>query len=223
MQFQALNPGRHLARCSYNLTDGELVSKLPEDRFPSAGFVNGIKLHQEGCSSSLSFFGPQSIIPIRCIELRTAAEHTSRGTGNEVLLEGDGTMKTETSTKTGTILVIDDEEAVTGVIQAVLSKEGYQVHLAHNGAEGLKLAGQVKPDLIIMDITMPGMDGYEATKQLKHDPSLAEIPIIFLTGKSAGEDGGKAFAAGGVSFVRKPFSSQQLRDLVALAMESLRE
>jgi CheY-like chemotaxis protein len=110
---------------------------------------------------------------------------------------------------------------VTGVIQAVLSREGYRVHLAHDGAEGVKLASQVQPDLIIMDITMPGMDGYEATERLKQDPKLADVPIIFLTGKSASEDGGRAFAKGGVSYVRKPFTSQQLRDLVALAMQSL--
>jgi CheY-like chemotaxis protein len=130
-------------------------------------------------------------------------------------------MGLETSSKTGIILVIDDEEAVTGVIQAVLSREGYRVHLAHDGAEGVKLASQVQPDLIIMDITMPGMDGYEATERLKQDPKLADVPIIFLTGKSASEDGGRAFAKGGVSYVRKPFTSQQLRDLVALAMQSL--
>ena len=127
------------------------------------------------------------------------------------------------SQRVGTILVVDDEEAVTGVIQTILSKDGYQVHLAHDGAEGIKVAGQVKPDLIIMDITMPGMDGYEATERLKQDPSLANVPIIFLTGKSASEDGGKAFATGGVSFVLKPFTSQQLRDLVALAMQSVGE
>ncbi len=132
-------------------------------------------------------------------------------------------MGLETSSKAGTILVVDDEEAVTGVIQAVLSREGYRVHLAHDGAEGVKLASQVQPDLIIMDITMPGMDGYEATERLKQDPKLADVPIIFLTGKSASEDGGKAFAKGGVSYVRKPFTGQQLRDLVALAMQSLGE
>ncbi|MFQ6008353.1 MAG: response regulator [Candidatus Zixiibacteriota bacterium] len=132
-------------------------------------------------------------------------------------------MDLKTSSKTGTILVVDDEEAVRGVLEAVLSKEGHQVHLAQDGAEGVKLASQVQPDLIIMDITMPGMDGYEATERLKQDPKLADVPVIFLTGKSAGEDGGKAFAKGGVSYVRKPFTGQQLRDLVALAMQSLSE
>ena len=132
-------------------------------------------------------------------------------------------MSPETSSGAGTILVIDDETAVTGSIQAILSSEGYQVHLAHDGREGVDRASRVSPDLIIMDITMPEMDGYQAAEQLKQDPNLKDVPIIFLTGKSASEDDGMAFAKGGVSFVRKPFSPKQLRDLVALAMQSLRE
>ncbi|MFH1373409.1 MAG: response regulator [bacterium] len=132
-------------------------------------------------------------------------------------------MSPEASSGAGTILVIDDETAVTGSIQAVLSNQGYQVHLAHDGKEGVDLASRVSPDLIIMDITMPEMDGYQAAEQLKQDPNLKDVPIIFLTGKSASEDDGMAFAKGGASFVRKPFSPKQLRDLVALAMQSLRE
>ena len=132
-------------------------------------------------------------------------------------------MTRDVSSKTGTILVVDDETAVTGSIEAVLSKEGYQVHLAHDGTEGVELASQVDPDLIIMDITMPGMDGYEAAERLKRIPALKDVPIIFLTGKSASEDDGMAFAKGAASFVRKPFSGKQLRDLVALAMQSLGE
>jgi len=132
-------------------------------------------------------------------------------------------MTPDTSSKTGTILVIDDEPAVTGSIQAVLTKEGYQVYLAHDGLEGVRLASKVNPDLIIMDIGMPGMDGYRAAEQLKQTPEVKDVPIIFLTGKSASEDAGMAFAKGGVSFVCKPFSGKQLRDLITLAMQSLSE
>ena len=132
-------------------------------------------------------------------------------------------MSAEASSKKGTILVVDDEAAITGSIDAILSKEGYQIHLAHDGEEGVSLASQVNPDLIILDITMPGMDGYEVAERLKQAPALTDVPIIFLTGKTASEDDGKAFAKGGASFVRKPFSGKQLRDLVELAMQSLRE
>ncbi len=132
-------------------------------------------------------------------------------------------MNPNTSTKTGTILVIDDETAVTGAIKAILSKDGYQVYTAHTGTEGITLASEVKPSLIILDITMPDLDGYEVAEQIHQNPATKETPIIFLTGKSASEDGGKAFAKGGVSFVCKPFTGKQLRDLVTLAMQSLEE
>jgi len=122
----------------------------------------------------------------------------------------------------GTILVADDEASVTGLLKAVLSKEGHAVHTASTGIEAIKVAGETKPDLIIMDITIPEMDGYEATEQIKRDPRFKSTPVIFLTGKSAQEDGGKAFARGGLTFVQKPFSNQQIVDLVNLTMESLK-
>jgi CheY-like chemotaxis protein len=122
----------------------------------------------------------------------------------------------------GKVMVIDDDSAITGLIEAVLNRDGYQVFIANSGGEGIAMAREVKPNLILMDITMPDMDGYEATKQLKADPTLMSIPVIFLTGKSASEDGGRAFATGGLTYMRKPFSNQQLRDLVMLAMQSIR-
>lgn len=130
-------------------------------------------------------------------------------------------MSADKSAGSGNVLVVDDDEAITGVIDAVLNREGYSVHIAHNGIDGLRMADEIRPDLILMDISMPDMDGYQTTDQLKLNPSLKDIPIIFLSGKSASEDGGRSFAKGGISYVRKPFTGQQLRDLVSLAMESL--
>lgn len=119
------------------------------------------------------------------------------------------------------ILVIDDDDTITGLVNTVLTKEGYNVHIANDGISGVKKAEELKPDIILMDITMPGLDGYEATEKIKQNPIIREIPVIFLTGKSASEDGGKAFAKGGATFMRKPFTNQQLKDLVNLAMESI--
>ena len=118
----------------------------------------------------------------------------------------------------GTILVVDDETAITGVITAVLGKNGYQVFCAHDGADGVRLAAECKPDLIIMDITMPTMSGYEATSQIKNNPELKNVPVIFLSGKSAAEDGGEAFRKGGATYLQKPFNSSQLKDLVTLTL-----
>jgi CheY-like chemotaxis protein len=132
-------------------------------------------------------------------------------------------MAPQTTSMAGTVLVIDDEAAVTGSIQAILKPEGYEVHVADGGQKGIALAEQIHPDLIILDIKMPDLDGYQTAERLKQIPVLKAVPIIFLTGKTASEDGGMAFARGGASFVRKPFSSRQLRDLVALAMQSISE
>jgi CheY-like chemotaxis protein len=124
----------------------------------------------------------------------------------------------ENGTAAGKVLVVDDDLAISGLVQLVLSRDGYQVYVAGNGQEGIAMAREVQPNLVLMDITMPDMDGYEATRQMKADKGLQNIPVIFLTGKSASEDGGRAFATGGLTYMRKPFSNQQLRDLVMLAI-----
>ena len=131
-------------------------------------------------------------------------------------------MNLDENSENRLILVIDDDDTITGLIKTVLTKEGYQVQIANDGINGVKMAENLKPDIILMDITMPGLDGYEATEKIKQNPAIREIPVIFLTGKSASEDGGKAFAKGGATFMRKPFATQQLKDLVRLAMESVR-
>ncbi len=130
-------------------------------------------------------------------------------------------MTIQTSKKAITILVIDDEDAITGLMMAILTKEGYTVNIAGNGVDGVASASQCKPDIIFMDITMPDMDGYQATSQIKQNPALRDVPIIFLSGKSASEDGGRSFATGGTTYMRKPFTSQQLRDMVALTLMSI--
>lgn len=118
------------------------------------------------------------------------------------------------------ILVVDDEESVGDLLKTVFAKDGHAVYVARTGVEAVTMAKEIKPDLILMDITMPSMDGYEATSQIKANPELAETPVIFLTGKSAQEDGGKSFARGGLTYARKPFSARQIRDLVNLTLES---
>jgi len=128
----------------------------------------------------------------------------------------------ENEPKGGKVLVVDDDQMITDLIQTVLGREGYDVLVANSGQDGIKTAREKAPSLILMDITMPDIDGYEATKQLKADPRLQGIPVIFLTGRSASEDGGRAFATGGLTYMRKPFTNQQLKDLVALAMQSIK-
>lgn len=130
-------------------------------------------------------------------------------------------MHTDEKMRAGKILVIDDDLTITDLIQSVLSKEGYFVYTANSGEEGIKLALEKMPHLIFMDIMMPGLDGYETTEKIKNNPQLKEVPVVFLTGRSASEDGGRAFAKGGASFIRKPFKNQQLKDLVRLILSSV--
>ncbi len=105
-----------------------------------------------------------------------------------------------------TVLVIDDTPANLAVISGVL-KDSYRTKVATSGERGLALAqGADKPDLILLDVMMPGLDGYEVCRQLKADPQTADIPIIFLTAKTEAEDEALGLRLGAVDFIRKPFS-----------------
>ncbi len=123
--------------------------------------------------------------------------------------------------KPATILVVDDEEVIVDLLMNILQREGYQVHCVRSGRQAVEIAMKVRPDLIIMDILMPDLDGYGATELIKRNSSLKDVPVIFLTGRSAEEDGGKAFATGATTFMRKPFKKQQITDLVNLTFMSL--
>ena len=104
------------------------------------------------------------------------------------------------------ILIVDDTPLNIGVISGAL-KDSYKTKVATNGEKALALAsGEEKPDLILLDIMMPGMDGYEVCSRLKTDPATSEIPVIFLTGQTSAEDETRGFEVGGVDYVHKPFS-----------------
>jgi CheY-like chemotaxis protein len=102
-----------------------------------------------------------------------------------------------------TILVVDDAPANIDVVKAVLSKK-YFVQAAINGKMALKIAEKKKPDLILLDIMMPEMDGYEVCRQLKIRPDTADIPVIFLTGQNNMMDEAKGLMLGAVDFLLKP-------------------
>jgi phosphoserine phosphatase RsbU/P len=104
------------------------------------------------------------------------------------------------------ILIVDDTPLNIGVISGAL-KDSYKTKVATNGEKALALASaEEKPDLILLDIMMPGMDGYEVCSRLKADPATAEIPVIFLTGQTSAEDETRGFEVGAVDYVHKPFS-----------------
>jgi sigma-B regulation protein RsbU (phosphoserine phosphatase) len=104
------------------------------------------------------------------------------------------------------ILIVDDTPINVGVISGAL-KDTYKTKVATNGEKALAIAsGDDKPDLILLDVMMPGMDGYEVCRRLKADPSTQNIPVIFLTGQTGTEDETKGFEVGAVDYVHKPFS-----------------
>ena len=108
------------------------------------------------------------------------------------------------------ILVVEDQEDNRQILRDLLGSAGIGIIEAHDGVAALKLAASEKPDLILMDIQLPEMDGYEATRRIKADPALKHIPIIVVTSYALSGDEGKARAAGCDDYVTKPFSPRQL-------------
>jgi len=105
------------------------------------------------------------------------------------------------------VLIVDDTPTNIGVISGVL-KDSFRTKVATNGEKALVIAsGAEKPDLILLDVMMPGMDGYEVCRRLKANPATAEIPVIFLTARTEAEDEEKGFAVGAVDYIHKPFSA----------------
>ena len=129
--------------------------------------------------------------------------------------------KVEKKTKTGNILVIDDEAEITEIIETFLKDAGYQVLVENSSVMGIERAKSFKPDLILLDIMMPFMDGYEVCEELKKNKETENIPVIFLTGKDARSDEGKSFKAGGDMFIKKPFNCERLLEIVRIVLLSI--
>ena len=117
------------------------------------------------------------------------------------------------------ILVVEDTEDNRQILRDLLSAAGYDMIEAHDGAEGVAKASEHRPDLILMDIQMPVMDGYEATRRIKADPALQAIPVIAVTSYALSGDEQKARAAGCDGYIAKPFSPRQI---LAMARNFLR-
>jgi len=112
------------------------------------------------------------------------------------------------------ILVVEDTEDNRQILRDLLSMAGYDMVEAHDGAEGVAKAAEHKPDLILMDIQMPVIDGYEATRRIKVDPDLNPIPIVAVSLFAMKGDEEKARAAGCDHYVTKPYSPMQLLRLI---------
>jgi len=125
------------------------------------------------------------------------------------------------SYKHATVLIIDDEPEITEIVDVFLSNAGYTVVAENTALDGIKTAKKIRPAVILLDIMMPGMDGYEVCNELKADAVTADIPVIFLTGKDSRDDSGRSFQVGGDLFVKKPFSCERLLEIVKIVLMSV--
>ncbi len=108
------------------------------------------------------------------------------------------------------ILIIEDQDDNRRILRDLLTAAGYELIEAETGEDGVALAESQRPDLILMDIQLPGLDGYEATRRIKANPALRPIPIIAVTSYALSGDDDKAREAGCDAYVTKPFSPRAL-------------
>jgi len=114
-----------------------------------------------------------------------------------------------------TILVIEDNEINIRLVRSVLQPENYQIIEADNAENGIQLARDHHPDLILMDIQLPGMDGLQATRHILGEKNLKHIPIIALTGYAMDVERESALAAGCVEYITKPFRIKSFKETIA--------
>ena len=117
-------------------------------------------------------------------------------------------MSYKIKVQTAKILVIDDEPEITDIVETFLTESGYTVEVENTAKNALEKARKFNPEVILLDIMMPDIDGYNVCQEIKNDPALAHIPVIFLTGKDRNDDMGRSFKAGGDMFIKKPFSCE---------------
>ncbi len=110
----------------------------------------------------------------------------------------------------GTILIVDDTPANISVLLEYLHQQGFKGLVARDGLRALEQVKHARPDLILLDVVMPGLDGFETCRRLKADADTAEIPVIFMTALSETTDKMKGFEAGAVDYVTKPFQHEEV-------------
>jgi signal transduction histidine kinase len=128
-------------------------------------------------------------------------------------------MDSSSVDRNSTILIIDDVELNVQVAREMLRKEGYTVRAAYSGAQALKDVKEKKPDLILVDIMMPEMDGFTVVERIKSNRDFSDIPIIFLTALNDSESLSRAFELGAVDYITKPFRINELRVRVRTHLE----
>ena len=109
-----------------------------------------------------------------------------------------------------TILVVDDDDLVALTVQRALKKFGYHVLVANSGRDGIQTARRYQPDMLVLDVMMPGISGYQVCREMRNDPMLSETPILFLTAKAEDDDKIEGLMAGADDYMTKPFNMEEL-------------
>jgi twitching motility two-component system response regulator PilH len=117
------------------------------------------------------------------------------------------------------ILIVDDSPTEAHVLKGMLEKNGFEVETAENGTEGIELAREIKPDLILMDVVMPGLNGFQATRQLTKDAETKDIPVIIVTTKDQETDRVWGLRQGARDFLTKPVTEKMLMEKINTALE----
>lgn len=110
----------------------------------------------------------------------------------------------------GRILVVDDEPHIVKLVSFALERNGHEILQANDGAEGVKLAAEEQPDLILMDVMMPVMTGYDALDRLKSDSATRDIPVVMLSAKSQEYEQEEGLRRGALQYICKPFTPRDL-------------
>jgi DNA-binding response OmpR family regulator len=121
------------------------------------------------------------------------------------------------------ILIVDDEPDIVETLAFRLEQEGYAVITAGDGLEGLEKARNESPDLIVLDVMMPKLDGFQVARLLKFDEQYQHIPIVMLTAKTQEQDEATGIKTGADDYVKKPFDSQTLMDVIRKRLDARRE
>lgn len=112
------------------------------------------------------------------------------------------------------VLAVDDDPVIQRLLEVNLEMEGYEVVLANDGADALEKARATRPDLVLLDVMMPNKDGWQVCAEMKADPDLAHIPVIFLSARAQDADVERGTSIGADAYITKPFDPIDLLDLV---------
>ncbi len=113
-----------------------------------------------------------------------------------------------TSESAARVLIVDDEPNIVIALEFLLQREGYQVEKAYNGLHALELAAEFTPDIVVLDVMMPGMDGFEVARRMRQIDQLEMTKIVFLTAKGTQRDKETGYASGGEYYLIKPFDNE---------------